>query len=161
MPLKLNVGLSKKMGLPRYGSLGAACHVEVELDSSLLSQDAERFQEHVRRAYIACAQAVNDELSRHRGEDVEQAREANCQNGKALSGRNCTVRQATQRQLAYAGQLAAEIAGLGAQELETLVGKMFDKAVADLTTFEASKLIETLTAIKMGHPPTALHAAAT
>jgi hypothetical protein len=39
MPLKLNVSLSKKIGLPDYGSLGASCHVEVELDGSLLEGD--------------------------------------------------------------------------------------------------------------------------
>ena len=63
MPLKLNVGLSKKIGLPDYGSLGASCHV-VELDGTLLQQDLDTFQRHVRNAYVACAQAVN-ELGRH------------------------------------------------------------------------------------------------
>ena len=47
--LKVSVGLSKKVGLPEYGSLGASCHVEVELDSALLQNDLEKFQQHVRR----------------------------------------------------------------------------------------------------------------
>ena len=34
MPLKLNVGVSRKVGLPDYGSVGASCNVEVELDST-------------------------------------------------------------------------------------------------------------------------------
>ena len=35
MPLKLNVGVSRKVGLPDYCSAGASCNVEVELDSGL------------------------------------------------------------------------------------------------------------------------------
>ena len=39
MPMRLLAGISKKMGLPNYGSLGATCHVEVELDAGLLTYD--------------------------------------------------------------------------------------------------------------------------
>jgi hypothetical protein len=35
MPMKLNVGLCRKVGQPDYGSLGASCNVEVELSGSL------------------------------------------------------------------------------------------------------------------------------
>jgi hypothetical protein len=63
MPLKLNVGVSRKVGLPEYSSAGASCHIEVELDGGLLG-DLDGFHEHVRDAYVACQQAVNDELVR-------------------------------------------------------------------------------------------------
>src|ERR1700677_3845193 len=67
MPMKVSVGLSKKVGLPEYGSLGASCNVEIELEGSLLQNDVDKFHQHVRRAYQAFAQAVNEELTRSNG----------------------------------------------------------------------------------------------
>ena len=64
MPLKLNIGLSKKVGLPNYGSLGASCHVELELDGQIMAGDGNLFQQQVRQAFAACSQAVQDELAR-------------------------------------------------------------------------------------------------
>ena len=65
MPLKLTAGVSKKMGLPHYGSLGAICQLEWELDSALI-YDPDELQRNVQEAHAACAQAVNDELARQR-----------------------------------------------------------------------------------------------
>ncbi len=64
MPLKLSVGLTKKVGLPNYSSLGASCHLEVELDSHLLDHDLEGFHARVRQTFETCGQAVEDELAR-------------------------------------------------------------------------------------------------
>ena len=61
--LKLIVGVSRKVGLPGYGSAGASCQIEVELASGLLAQDPEAFHDQVRRAYAAAHQAVNDDLA--------------------------------------------------------------------------------------------------
>ena len=66
MPPKLTVGVSKKVGLPNYGSLGASCGLEVELPDQALHADPEAFEKQVRDAFGACAQAVQDELDRHR-----------------------------------------------------------------------------------------------
>ena len=66
MPLKLTVGLSKKVGLPNYGSLGASCGLEVELPDQVLNADPEAFERQVRDAFAACARAVQEELEQHR-----------------------------------------------------------------------------------------------
>ena len=63
MPVKVNIGLSKKVGLPYYGSLGASAHVEFELDGGYDNGSTDKFQDAVRRAYAACRQAVEAELT--------------------------------------------------------------------------------------------------
>jgi hypothetical protein len=64
LPLKLTVGVSRKLGLPGYSSVGASCALELELDAGLLESDLDGFHGRVRSAYVAAHQAVHDELAR-------------------------------------------------------------------------------------------------
>ena len=72
MPSKATVGLCKKIGLPNYGSVGASCHVEFELDDSEPSQAPAVFEQRLRQVFAACSQAVQDELQRQQGASPEQ-----------------------------------------------------------------------------------------
>src|SRR5262249_49167183 len=64
MPLKLNVGVSRKLGLPDYCSAGASCNIEVELDSGLPQPDLGGFEAEVRAASRAARRAVDAGLTR-------------------------------------------------------------------------------------------------
>src|SRR6516165_10717983 len=64
MPLKLNVGVSRKVGLPDYSSVGASCNLELELDTALLEKDLDGLHARIREAYVAAHKAVHDELTR-------------------------------------------------------------------------------------------------
>ena len=158
MPLKLNVGVNKKLGLPDYGSLGTSCHVEVEVDSGLIFDDLDGFHQKVRQAYVACAQAVNDELARQAATTQPTSQPPAAErpstattNGNGKAHRNgSNGGTASQKQLNYANQLAGQIQGLGVRRLEALASKMFGKPLAGLSSLDASALIDTLKAIKDG-----------
>lgn len=61
MAVKLTVGLQKKIGLPDYGSLGASCSVEIEIDPSVF--ESKGFQDRVSVAFNQCRMAVDEQLA--------------------------------------------------------------------------------------------------
>jgi hypothetical protein len=153
---KLNVGLTKKIGLPDYGSLSATCHVELETEN-VLQGDLAAFHERVQRIFAACRQAVNDELARQQPASRETGPRSPANgngskpapaNGRTSSRQNGNGHGATTKQLDYAEQLAKQIRGVGKRGLEQLAQKMFGKPVSDLSAMDASGLIDTLKAIK-------------
>jgi hypothetical protein len=159
MPLKLTVGLARKVGQPNYGSLGASCGVEVELENSLLGGDPDAFRARVRDAFVACRRAVDDELER-----LQSLPDAPGTNGRVgHSGSNGTGhanghgptaplppstngsvrRSATPRQL----RTIVAIARRQRANLESLLRTEYGVASADeLSLAQASRLIDGLRA---------------
>jgi hypothetical protein len=167
MPIDINVGLSKKVGLPHYSSLAASCSVQFEAGYGLLEGNPDEFQQRVCEAFAACRQAVQDELARQQegnsGNHSTSGPLANSStmrsngNGNGqnhpydLDGQNGpNGHAASERQCFFLRQLAMQIPGLGLRRLELLADKIYGKPLTSLTSFDASGLIDTLKAIKVG-----------
>lgn len=160
MPLKLNVGLARKVGQPDYGSLSASCHLEVELDQSLLTNDLDGFHTKVKQAFIACNQAVKDELHRqaNNGEPASSApRTASNGNGSGHSrrsnnngngqsnGSNGNGRSKPRPATASQVRALHAIANKQSLDLEDLLTQRFQVATPDdLSITQASDLIDEL-----------------
>jgi hypothetical protein len=161
MPLKLHVGLSKKIGLPDYGSLGASCHVELELDQSLLFTDLDSFQDKVRQAFIACNQAVKDELRRQQpdGQSLATGKERTgappcAGNGRGHLSDSGARKPRDRTRPATASQVRAIDAIALRQDLDLaqILWDDFGCSRADeLTITEASRLIDALKAPAKGN----------
>ena len=150
MAAKLSVGLQKKVGLPNYGSMGASCHVEFEVDPAWIDTDPDRFRRKVHQAYDACHQAVQERLAREKhGDEFPKTVLGNPPNGES-AGRETANDSRPQRRHAGSAtqnQLRAIFALARRQRIDPqrLVSERFDvDRPEDLSIREASSLIDEL-----------------
>ncbi len=62
MPLKLNVGLTKKVGEANYGSRGASVNFDVEIEANLV-QEPDQLRDKIRYLFGLAKVAVEEELN--------------------------------------------------------------------------------------------------
>jgi hypothetical protein len=62
MPLKVNVGLSRKVGEANYGSRGANINIEMEFDSTLVSEPG-KLQSRIRQLFGLVRSSLAEELN--------------------------------------------------------------------------------------------------
>ena len=134
MTSKITVGLQKKIGQPNYGSVGASCCVEVEIDAET-RQHPTAITDVARKAYATCRQSIETELALH--EQVERRRVAEPHARRTSSnGRSAT--EAQQRAIrTIAGKAGINIAS----DLEDRFGV---SSPSQLTLGQASELIDNL-----------------
>ena len=147
MPLKLNVGASKKVGESNFGSRGASINVEMELDSALVGDPA-RLQERIRQLFGLVRASLAEELNGNGSHTASNGpapdRGHDSRNG---SNGNGSSRQGSPPRPATPSQVKAIYAIARAQRLNInqLVRDRFQvEKPDDLSIQEASQLIDSL-----------------
>jgi hypothetical protein len=160
MPLKLNVGVSRKIGLPDYGSAGASMNLELELEAGLLETDLDAFHKRVRTAYLEAQRAVVEEIARLQDQDAGVPADAHSatnghshRNGhgghETVKGRPLSSAKSRPARPATPGQVKAIYAIARAQgaDLEGLLHDDYGVArPEELSLAQASQLIDQLKA---------------
>ena len=157
MPMKLNVGLSRKVGEPNYGSRGASVNLELELDNSLVEQP-ERLRDRIRQLYQLAKASVDEELNANSQEPANGASNGHSfdryrtnGNGNGTSNGHTAnshgPRQATSSQV----KAIHAIAGRNRIDVGRLVQDRFNvQRPDDLSISDASTLIDELKAVSAG-----------
>src|SRR3954454_6959349 len=65
MPLKINLGLARKVGEPNYSSRGASIHIEMEFDGELANQPG-KLQARIRQLFALVRSSLAEELNGHK-----------------------------------------------------------------------------------------------
>ena len=130
--IKLNCGVSRKVGEPNYGSRGASVNVELELESSA-AQDTNLLHQKIRGLFAIARGAVDEELAR------TSASANRPPQGPANNGAR-NVRPATDSQL-RAIRAISERLGL---DPEAQAQQQFSRGLGELLLPEASRLIDHL-----------------
>jgi hypothetical protein len=132
--IKLNAGVSRKVGEPNYGSRGASVNVELELESTVVN-DTDALHEKIRRLFALAKKSVDEEL----GISTSAAN-----NGGANASSNGETRAATDKQKHAIAAICVENGLDGDQEALD----MFDRPAIQLTLPEASQLIDRLKTLR-------------
>jgi hypothetical protein len=129
--LKVNVGLSRKIGEANYGSRGATVNLEIELDSSLAAQP-DQLHDRIRQLFRLAKSSIDEELNGHGPSNGSKE-----QNGHSTK----TERPATVSQVraihAIADRQKTDLVGL-------LRGRYHVDRTEDLSVKNASDLIDHL-----------------
>jgi len=169
MTIKINVGVNKKIGLPDYGSAGSHCVIELEADNSVLD-NAEQFLQRVKDAYEMARASVEEELAHHRPANTgrsggtqsgtqsqrepeqqqrqEYRQEYRNDNRNDNSSDNRYIASPKQQQ--FIASLVKAVKGLDWRKLDKYCETKFGRAVSQLSSKEASQLIDDLQAAKSG-----------
>jgi hypothetical protein len=121
--------------------------VEVELDGQLIQHDLEAFHRHVRQAYTACRQAVQEELARQDAGDTRVPGSNGAGHANGYSNGNGHSRRGDHPRPATASQVRAIEAIAKRQRLDLplyLENRFRVHTAGELTLAEASSLIDEL-----------------
>ena len=127
--IKLNAGVSRKVGEPNFGSRGASVNVELELESAVVN-DTEALYEKIRRLFALAKRSVDEELG------ISTSVPSNG-GGPSSAPSNGETRLATDKQKHAIAAICGENGFDGDQEAMGLFGR----PVSRLTLPEASQLI--------------------
>ena len=134
--IKLNAGVSRKVGEPNYGSRGASVNVELELESAVVN-DTEALHEKIRTLFALAKRSVDEELGVSTSSGSPSQPTVNGTNG----GQNGTAsRPATDGQKRAVWAICKKLGLDQDQEARAT----FDRPVSQLTLPEASQLIDRL-----------------
>lgn len=81
MTMKITVGLSRKIGQPHFGSLGASCQLDLELDPQTLRGQPQWAEMKIREAFTLCRQSIDAELAQHAQPDLQTHHSSPALNG--------------------------------------------------------------------------------
>lgn len=106
MSLKLNLGLSRKVGEANYGSRGASINLEMEIESSLAAEPG-KLQGRIRQLFDLVRVSLAEELNGHAngkhppdpGAGSDPAHAEPSRNGHSHNDENGSPRMATSSQL--------------------------------------------------------------
>jgi hypothetical protein len=148
MPLKLNIGLCRKIGEANYGSRGANVNVELEVDSSLVAEP-EKLKDRIRHLFGLVRTSLAEELNGGNGHNATD--KAGSQDGGQPSNGNGQRNESGQKTAAPRPATQSQIKALFAitksqgQNLNQLLRERFRVGKPEqLSIREASQLIDAL-----------------